>query len=128
MQQGSFEHFFLLCPIAKILQCIMSKLGLIGMLHSFDADQYDFNLYVEQLEHFFNANDAEEVKKVSVFISAIGNKTKCYEICCFQPCHAHACMRNLRIFSKIILNLLLLLLLNVFIKETKPLENLFLNI
>ena len=53
----------------------MSKLGLIGTLHSFDAEQDDFKLYVEQLEHFFNANDVEELKKVSIFISAIGNKT-----------------------------------------------------
>ncbi|XP_054708231.1 uncharacterized protein K02A2.6-like [Uloborus diversus] len=53
----------------------MSKLGLIGTLHEFEAEHDDINLYVEQLEHFFLANDVVEDKKVSVFISVIGIKT-----------------------------------------------------
>ena len=73
----------------------MSKLGLIITLRSFHVEQDNFNLYAEQLEHFFNANDVEEAKKVSVFISAIGNKhINYYEICCFRPCQARARMRN----------------------------------
>lgn len=53
----------------------MSKLGLIGTLHSFDVNPDDFNLYIKQLEHFYFVNDVEEGKKVSIFISAIGSNT-----------------------------------------------------
>lgn len=44
-------------------------------MRDFDVEMGDFNLYVEQLEHFFLANDVEENKKVSVFVSAIGSNT-----------------------------------------------------
>ena len=40
----------------------MSKLGLIITLRSFHVKQDDFNLYAEQLEHFFNANVVVEAK------------------------------------------------------------------
>nr|XP_042911732.1 uncharacterized protein LOC122272296 [Parasteatoda tepidariorum] len=50
----------------------MSKLGLIHNITLFDDD--DFSLYIEQLEQYFVANDADNSKKVSVLLSVIGEK------------------------------------------------------
>ena len=47
----------------------------IGAMKEYDEGKEDFSTYLERLDQWYDANDINDGKKVSVFISLIGSTT-----------------------------------------------------
>ena len=55
----------------------MSTAGTCGKLGEYYPDCYDWTEYVEQMEHFFSANDTEEEsKKKAIFVASLRLKNE----------------------------------------------------
>ena len=50
-------------------------MSLIGSIGPFDDSIEDFETYVSKVELFFTANDIEDAKKSSAFLTLLGPKT-----------------------------------------------------